>query len=342
MSVAHNRMVRPHIAQSRPGGKVQTLLVLTSLASGPLAAALYAVAHPLPQAASLGLTVSASLMLATFMRSLAVSHSSHAHEHIHGSARWATRADIEAAGLLAKKGVDVAKGVYVGAWVDARKDTHYLRHNGPEHVLCYAPTRSGKGVGLVVPTLLSWPHSAVVLDLKGELWELTAGWRKANAGNRVLRFDPANPIASVKFNPLAEIRLGTAHEVGDVQNLATLIVDPDGKGLTTHWQKTAQGLLVGAILHLLYKSHAEGKSATLPALDALLSNPDHPVDEVWKEMTTYPHRNGAPHPVVAAVGRDMIDRPEVACFPAPSLICRSTATRWWRVISAVQIFVSGI
>ncbi len=301
---------RVELAHQRPRDKVQTLLVLTSLASGPLAAALYAVAHPLPQAASLGLTVSASLMLATLMRSLAVSHSSRAHEHIHGSARWATRADIEAAGLLVKKGVDIQEGVYVGAWEDERKDIHYLRHNGPEHVLCYAPTRSGKGVGLVVPTLLSWPHSAVVLDLKGELWELTAGWRKAHAGNRVLRFDPANPTTSIKFNPLAEIRLGTAHEVGDVQNLATLIVDPDGKGLTSHWQKTAQGLLVGAILHLLYKSHAEGKNATLPALDALLSNPDHPVDEVWQEMTTYPHRNGTPHPVVAAVGRDMIDRPE--------------------------------
>ena len=116
-------------------------------------------------------------------------------------------------------------------WLDKRGKQHYLRHNGPEHVLCYAPTRSGKGVGLVVPTLLSWGESAVVTDLKGELWALTAGWRQQHAKNRVLRFEPAAANGSVCWNPLDEIRLGTEHEVADVQNLATLIVDPDGKGL---------------------------------------------------------------------------------------------------------------
>ena len=82
-------------------------------------------------------------------------------------------------------------GVYVGGWLDSKNRLRYLRHNGPEHVLCYAPTRSGKGVGLVVPTLLSWPHSAVITDLKGELWELSSGWRKTHGHNKVLRFEPA-------------------------------------------------------------------------------------------------------------------------------------------------------
>nr|WCS70357.1 IncP-type DNA transfer coupling protein TraG [Salmonella enterica subsp. enterica serovar Rissen] len=129
----------------------------------------------------------------------------------------------------------------------------YLRHNGPEHVLTYAPTRSGKGVGLVVPTLLSWKHSTVVADLKGELWAMTAGWRKEYAKNLCLKFEPAAANGSVAWNPLDEIRVGTENEVGDVQNLATLIVDPDGKGLNDHWQKTSQALLVGVILHVLYK-----------------------------------------------------------------------------------------
>ncbi|TND15366.1 type IV secretory system conjugative DNA transfer family protein, partial [Neisseria gonorrhoeae] len=69
---------------------------------------------------------------------------------------------------------------------------HYLRHSGPEHVLTYAPTRSGKGLGLVLPTLLSWPHSTFITDLKGELWALTAGWRKKYAHNKVIRFEPAS------------------------------------------------------------------------------------------------------------------------------------------------------
>jgi type IV secretion system protein VirD4 len=66
----------------------------------------------------------------------------------------------------------------VGGWTDEKGRLHYLRHNGPEHVIAIAPTRSGKGVGLVVPTLLSWPHSVVVSDQKGELWSevVPVGW----------------------------------------------------------------------------------------------------------------------------------------------------------------------
>ena len=182
-----------------------------------------------------------------------------------------------------------ATGVYVGAWLDKSGRQHYLRHNGPEHVLCYAPTRSGKGVALIVPTLLSWGESAVITDLKGELWELTAGWRKRHANNRVLRFEPASSSGGAHWNPLEEIRLGSEHEVGDVQNLATLIVDPDGRGLDTHWQKSAQALLVGVILHALYQAQDSGSATpSLSDIDALLSDPDREVAELWMEMFTAP------------------------------------------------------
>ena len=177
-------------------------------------------------------------------------------------------------------------------------------------MLCYAPTRSGKGVGLVVPTLLSWGESAVITDLKGELWALTAGWRRKHARNKVLRFEPAVASGSVCWNPLDEIRLGTENEVGDVQNLATLIVDPDGKGLESHWQKTSQALLVGVILHALYKARAGGPPATLSAVDAMLADPDRDVAELWMEMTTWRHIDGRSHPVVASAARDMMDRPD--------------------------------
>ena len=183
-------------------------------------------------------------------------NSSTANVDLHGSARWAELKDIVAAGLLSAatrpwwlpgRRPAQSAGVYVGAWLDAKGGLHYLRHNGPEHVLCIAPTRTGKGVALVLPTLLSWPHSAVITDLKGELWAMTAGWRHMHARNAALRFEPATANGSVCWNPLEEIRLGTEHEVGDVQNMATLVVDPDGKGLETHWQKTSQSLLVGVI-----------------------------------------------------------------------------------------------
>ena len=198
----------------------------------------------------------------------------------------------------------------MGAWLDKKGITRYLRHNGAEHVLCYAPTRSGKGVGLVIPTLLSWEHSAVITDLKGELWELTSGWRQKYARNKVLRFEPASLNGRVHWNALDEIRLATEYEVGDVQNLATLLVDPDGKGLETHWQKTAQALLVGVILHVLYKAQQEGTDATLPAVDAILSNPDRDIAELWMEMATYEHVHGKNHPAVGSAARDMLDRPD--------------------------------
>ena len=217
----------------------------------------------------------------------------------YGSARWASREEVEAADLL---GPD---GVVLGKW-----DRDYLRHDGPEHVLCFAPTRSGKGVGLVVPTLLSWGASSVITDLKGELWALTAGWRQKHAKNKVLRFEPASSSGGVCWNPLDEIRVGTEAEVGDVQNLATLIVDPDGKGLDSHWQKTAFALLVGVILHALYKARNEGGTATLPSVDAMLADPNRDIGELWMEMTTYGHVDGQNHHAIGSAARDMMDRPE--------------------------------
>ncbi|MGV7209330.1 type IV secretory system conjugative DNA transfer family protein [Oxalobacteraceae bacterium A2-2] len=272
------------------------------------------------RAGSIGSSLSAVVLIVLVVARMVASNTYKAHPYLHGSARWADRRDIEHAGLLPRRrtwhqilrGLPpvTAGGVYVGAWVDAAGTLRYLRHDGPEHVLTYAPTRSGKGLGLVIPTLLSWPGSVVVTDLKGELWNMTAGWRHQHANNKVLRFEPADEHCDVHWNPLDECRIGTAYEVGDVQNLATLIVDPDGRGLENHWQKTSQALLVGVILHALYKRQNEGTPATLPYVDHLLADPSRSVAELWMEMVTYAHVDGATHPVVGAAGRDMMDRPD--------------------------------
>jgi type IV secretion system protein VirD4 len=158
--------------------------------------------------------------------------------------------------------------------------------------------------------MLTWSHSAVVTDLKREIYELTAQWRGTEAGNRILRFEPASSEASIHFNPLDEIRIGTEHETGDIQNLANLIVDPDGKGLHTHWQKTACSLLAGCIAHVLYRAKREKTPATLPAVDRLLSDPDKKAIDVWMEMLCYLHEGGETHPLVASAARDQLNRPE--------------------------------
>ncbi len=261
-------------------------------------------------AASIGVLLSGIGLILVLIIKMVLANSSRTNQGLHGSARWANKKDIKKAGLLTTSKNKNSDAVYVGAWQDKSGKTHYLKHRGPEHVLCYAPTRSGKGVGLVIPTLLSWTQSAVITDLKGELWAITAGWRKFHANNKTLRFDPASATNSVCWNPLDEITISTGTEVADVQNLATLIVDPDGKGLQTHWQKTSQALLVGVILHVLYKSTREGTPATLPTVDAMLSDPDRDVRELWMEMVMQDYLNGQTHPVVAAAGRDMLDRPD--------------------------------
>lgn len=241
------------------------------------------------------------------------------YDGVHGTAHWATEAEIRASGLLPAPG-KAGAGVYVGAWRDSKDRLHYLRHDGPEHVAAIAPTRSGKGVGLVVPTLLSWPHSVVVNDQKGELWAMTAGWRKTRAGSKVLKFDPASEHGSVAFNPLDEIRVETAHEVGDVQNLVTIIVDPEGKGMSDHWSKTAHAFLTGVVLHLQYIARQQGGSASLPGVAAALSDPSAPISALYDAMLNNQHiveRDKAgkivgrrTHPTVAAAGRDMLNRAE--------------------------------
>jgi type IV secretion system protein VirD4 len=210
----------------------------------------------------------------------------------YGSARWATSREIRKAGLLKPD------GVVLGCF-----GREYLRHDGPEHVLCFAPTRSGKGVGLVIPTLLTWPGSAIVHDIKGENWHLTAGWR--SRFGRVLLFDPTN-VGSCAYNPLLEVRRGDA-EVRDVQNVADILVDPEGAlERRNHWEKTSHALLVGAILHVLY---AEADK-TLAGVANFLSDPRRPIATTLRAMMATPHLGDRPHPVVASAARELLNKSE--------------------------------
>jgi len=212
----------------------------------------------------------------------------------YGSARWATSGEVEHAGLHRDA------GVFLG-----RLGHHYVRHDGPEHVMAFAPTRSGKGVGLVIPTLLSWTGSAVIHDIKGENWRLTAGWRARFS--HVLLFNPTDP-ASAKYNPLLEVRKG-ANEVRDVQNIADILVDPEGAlERRSHWEKTSHSLLVGAILHVLYAEEEK----TLARVATFLSDPQRPFTATLRRMMTTNHlgTKEAPqvHPVVASAAREVLNK----------------------------------
>lgn len=214
----------------------------------------------------------------------------------YGSSRWSNSKDLKRAGLLKPR------GVFLG-----RTPDDYLRHDGPEHVMAFAPTRSGKGVGLVVPTLLSWTNSAVIHDIKGENWEITSGWR--SKFSHCLLFDPTNP-ASAKYNPLLEVRKGR-NEVRDVQNIADILVDPEGAlERRNHWEKTGHALLVGAILHVLYAE----KEKTLASVASFLSDPSRSFERtLWVMMSTNHLGTGDAarcHPVVAQAARELLNKSE--------------------------------
>jgi type IV secretion system protein VirD4 len=212
----------------------------------------------------------------------------------YGSARWADEVEVGKAGLFGDA------GVFLGSLGGS-----YLRHDGAEHVMVFAPTRSGKGVGLVVPTLLSWTGSAVIHDIKGENWQLTAGWR--SRFSHCLLFDPTNPL-SARYNPLLEVRRGE-HEIRDVQNIADILVDPEGAlERRNHWEKTSHSLLVGAILHILYAEEEK----TLARVATFLSDPERPFVATLKAMMTTNHLGTAEaplvHPVIASAAREVLNK----------------------------------
>jgi type IV secretion system protein VirD4 len=251
---------------------------------------------------------------------------------LHGSARWATSRDVRRAGLLPQRTVvrrlgryflrirsqTHSAGIYLARWEGSSR-IRFLRDTGPGHVLVFAPTRSGKGAGVVVPTLLTWPHSALIHDLKGENWALTAGWRK-QMGHVCLKFDPTDTTGkSVKYNPLEQVRLKTEHEAEDVQNIVHMIVDPDGRGLHDHWVKTGAALLTGTILHVLYAE----PNKTLRGVAGVLSDPSAPMPETIQRMLSTEHDpdgsmrwrsyRGEPirtHPIVAESMRELLNKSE--------------------------------
>lgn len=229
----------------------------------------------------------------------------------HGSSRWATTKEIAQAGLLGDAGVvlcQTSDAVYSTQLlrngqtkISLIRPARLIRHDGPEHVFCFAPTRSGKGVGAVIPTLLSWPHSVLIYDVKKENWATTAGWRRQFS--HVWRFEPT-AIDSVRFNPLLEIRQGLS-EVKDTQNVADILVDPTGEKETRdHWQATAHSLLVGTILHVLYAE----QDKTLAGVATFLSDPSRSQIQTLQRMKDTRHLPSGPHPVVAQAAREMLNK----------------------------------
>ena len=155
---------------------------------------------------------------------------------LHGETRWARHSELVKYGLYEK-----FRGLYVGQDRQGR----YLRFGGPEHVACYAPTRSGKGVGLVIPNCLLYESTLVCLDVKKENWVATAGIRAA-VGQKVFLFDPLAPDGrTARYNPFSYVRRGTIDAFEDIQRIAQMVC-PHASGDQQFWTDSARSAFTGA------------------------------------------------------------------------------------------------
>ena len=163
---------------------------------------------------------------------------------LHSAARFANTAEIRKAGLLDPKG-GLDKTILVG-----KKNGRYLTYGGYQFVILAAPTRSGKGVGIVVPNCLNYSDSLVVLDIKGENFDITSGFR-AKHGQKVYLFAPFDEAGVThRYNPLEYISDDPAQRLGDIDAIGTALYS-GGNQNDKFWSENAKDLFRGLCLFVL-------------------------------------------------------------------------------------------
>ena len=167
---------------------------------------------------------------------------------LHGDARFANPAEVARAGLLLDGNSSAGPSILIG-----RFRGKFIALPGQLSAMLSAPTRSGKGVGVVIPNLLHWPDSVVVLDIKGENYDATAGYR-AKCGQAVYAFSPFDEEArSHRWNPLSAVRSSPLHRVGDLLAVGQVFFPNDGSSTSSEafFNDQARNLFLGIGLYLL-------------------------------------------------------------------------------------------
>ena len=166
---------------------------------------------------------------------------------LHGAARFANTAEIRKAGLLDPKG-GLDKTILVG-----KKNGRYLTYGGYQFVILAAPTRSGKGVGIVIPNCLNFSDSLVVLDIKGENFDITSGFR-AKHGQKVYLFAPFDENGVThRYNPLEYISDDPAQRLSDIDAIGTALYS-GGTQNDKFWSENAKDLFRGLCLFVLERN----------------------------------------------------------------------------------------
>lgn len=173
-------------------------------------------------------------------------------KNTHGSAKYSTDRELKKVDMLdsyfPKAGEKYRDGVILGRTSSSKT----IIDSKPTHNLIIAPSRSGKGIGIILPTLVNWSQSIICFDIKGENFQHTSKYRQEKLNNKVLRLAPCDPLGGTRYNPLKEIRVRTGAEVKDTEVISNLLVS-DGIGeKKDHFQIAATSVFTAIILHLLY------------------------------------------------------------------------------------------
>lgn len=242
-------------------------------------------------------------------------------DNSYGTARWANLDDLDLLGVLKNKYTD---GVILGLAKGLFKEYKVI-DNSNTHIALIAPTRAGKGVGVIIPTLLNWQSSSIILDLKKENYVKTAGFREKVLKHKIIKFAPHDENSS-SYNPLAQIRLRTKYEYVDTQIIADILTDPGEGKARDHWVTQASALLVALILHVCYEKTKKGEVASLGHVMDFFNDPSKPILERILELMKFNHSddpeffstiydssqnagiNPGTHPIVSRTAAEIINK----------------------------------
>ncbi|TLY99676.1 MAG: type IV secretory system conjugative DNA transfer family protein, partial [Gammaproteobacteria bacterium] len=222
---------------------------------------------------------------------------------LHGDARFASRAEIAAAGLFGSDGI-----------ILGRRGRRCLMLAGQQGVALAAPPRAGKGTGVVVPNALNWPGSLVCVDIKRENWTITAGFR-ASAGQACYLFDPfAEDGRTARWNPFSYVSGDPKRRLNDLQRIAEMLY-PDPPNVDPFWTASARSLFLGIALYLF-------ETPSLPntigeVLRQGMASDDEGFGQHWKRLIE--GRNSGSRPLSSQCVRALYDVIDLAPVTASSI-----------------------
>lgn len=203
-----------------------------------------------------------------------------ARKALHGDARLATTRDVKKAGLLQDRGIILGK-----------HRSKYIMLAGQQGVVCAAPPRSGKGVGLVIPNMLNWCDSVVIMDIRKEAWRVTSGYR-AKHGQEVYLFNPlAEDGKTCRWNTLSYVSADPNLRINDLQKISSFFF-PDPVDKDTFWMASCRVLFLGLALYVF---ETPGLPTTVgEILRQIMYGEAETVGDHWKKIIEKREKAGQP------------------------------------------------